>query len=56
MHLTSKSGEEVVCKATTMTTEVCSVNQMNVATMDKSKVVNEFPDVSPDELLGISPD
>ena len=26
VHLTSKSGEEVICKATTMTREVCSVN------------------------------
>jgi len=39
-----------------MTTEVCSVNQMNVATMDKSKVVYEFSDVFPDDLLGMSPD
>ena len=26
VHLTSKSGEEVICKATTKTREVCSVN------------------------------
>ena len=55
VHLTSKSGE-VVCKATTMTREVCSVNQMNGATMDKTKVVNEFLDVFPNDLLGMLPD
>ena len=26
IHMTSKSGEEVICKATTTTREVCSVN------------------------------
>ena len=56
VHLTSKSREEVICKATTMTREVCSVNQMEGATIDKTKVVNEFPDVFPDDLLGMLPD
>ena len=56
VHLTSKSGEEVVCKATTTTREVCSVNQMNGATMDKTKVVSEFLDVFPDDLPGMPPD
>ena len=56
VHLTSKSGEEVVCKATTIARKVCSVNQMNGATMDKTKVVNEFLDVFPNDLLGMSPD
>ena len=56
VHLTSKSGEEVICKATTMTRDVCSVNQMNGATMDKTKVVNEFLDVFPDDLPGMPPD
>jgi hypothetical protein len=55
VHLTSKSGE-VVCKATTMTRVGCSVNQMEGSTIDKTKVVNEFPDVFPDELPGMSPD
>ena len=39
-----------------MTREVCSVNQMNGATMDKTKVINEFLDVFPDNLLGMPPD
>ena len=39
-----------------MTREVCSVNQMEGATIDKTKVVNEFPDVFPDDLLGMPPD
>ena len=39
-----------------MTREVCSVNQMNGATMDKTKVVNEFLDVFPDDLSGMPPD
>ena len=52
VHLTSKSGE-VVCKATTTTREMCSVNQMEGATIDKTKVVNEFPDVFPDDLPGM---
>ena len=56
VHLTSKSGEEVICKATTMTRVVCSVNQMEGATIDKTKVVNEFPDVFPDDLPGMPPD
>ena len=56
IHLTSKSGEEVICKATTLTREVCSVNQMEGAIIDKTKVVNEFPDVFLDDLLGMPPD
>ena len=56
VHLTSKLGEEVICKATTMTREVCSVNQMNGATMDKTKVANEFLDVFPDNLPSMSSD
>ena len=56
VHLTSKSGEEVVCKATTIARKVCSVNQMEGATIDKTKVVNEFLDVFPDDLPGMSPD
>ena len=56
VHLTSKSGEEVICKATTKTREVCSVNQMNGATMDKTKVINEFLDVFLDDLSGMPPD
>ena len=39
-----------------MTREVCSVNQMEGATIDKTKVVNEFSDVFPDDLLGMPPD
>ena len=53
VHLTSKSGEEVICKATTMTREVCKVNQMNGATINKTKVVNEFLDVFPNDLPGM---
>ena len=56
VHLISKSGEEVICQATTKPKEVCSVNQMNGATMDKTKVVNEFLDVFPDDLPGMPPD
>ena len=33
IHLISKLGEEVICQATTKTKEVCSVNQMEGATM-----------------------
>ena len=51
--MTSKSGEEVICKTTTKTREVCSVNQMEGATIDKTKVVNEFLDVFPDDLPGM---
>ena len=39
-----------------MTREVYSVNQMNGATIDKTKVVNEFLDIFPDDLLGMPPD
>ena len=52
----SKSGEEVICQATTKTKEVCSVNQMEGATIDKTKVVNEFLDVFPNDLPGMPPD
>jgi len=54
--LTSKSREEVVCKATTTARKVCSVNQMKGATIDKTKAVNEFLDVFPDDLPGMPPD
>ena len=56
VHLISKSGEEVICQATTKTKEVCSVNQMEGATIDKTKVVNEFLDVFPDDLPDMPPD
>ena len=56
VHLISKSGEEVICQATTKTKEVCSVNQMEGATIDKTKVVNEFLDVFSDDLPGMPPD
>ena len=56
VHLTSKSGEEVICKATTKPRKVCNVNQMNGATMDKTKVINEFLDVFLDDLSGMPPD
>ena len=39
-----------------MTREVCSVNQMEGATIDKTKVVNQFLDVFPDDLPGMPPD
>ena len=39
-----------------MTRGVCNVNQMNGATMDKTKVINEFLDVFPDDLPGMPPD
>ena len=39
-----------------MTREVCNLNQMNGATMDKTKVVNEFLDVFSDDLSGMPPD
>ena len=35
---------------------MCSVNQMEGATIDKTKVVNEFLDVFPDDLPGMLPD
>ena len=35
---------------------MCSVNQMEGATIDKTKVVSEFPNVFPDDLLGMLPD
>ena len=39
-----------------MTREVCSVNQMEGATIDKTKVVNKFLDVFPNDLPGMPPD
>ena len=39
-----------------MTREVCSVNQMEGATIDKTNVINEFLDVFLDDLPGMPPD
>ena len=56
MNLTTSSGEEVVYVATQSATEICRVNQLEGTTLEDIRIVNEYPDVFPEELPGMPPE
>ena len=50
MNLTTPSGEKVEYLATQSATEICWVNQLESTTIEDIRIVNEYPDVFPEEL------
>ena len=55
VNLTTPSGEEVEYVATQSTAEICQVNQLEDTTLEDIRIVNEYPDVFPEELPGMPP-
>ena len=55
MNLTTSSGEEVVYVATQSAAEIYRVNQLEGTTLEDIRIVNEYPDVFPEELPGMPP-
>ena len=56
MNITTPSREKVEYVATQLASEICRVNQLEGTTLEDIWIVNEYPDVFPEELLGIPPE
>ena len=56
VNLTTSSREEVVYVATQSATEIYRVNQLEGTTLEDIRIVNEYPDVFPEELPGMPPE
>ena len=56
MSLTTPSGEKVEYVATQSASEIYRVNQLEGTTIEDIRIVNEYPDVFPDELPGMPPE
>jgi hypothetical protein len=56
VHLTSPQGDKLEFIATTSPTGKEIVNSMKGKVLEDNKVVNEYPDVFPDDLPGMPPD
>ena len=56
MNLTTPSGEKVEYVATQSALEICRVNQLEGTTLEDIRIVNEYLDVFPEELLGMPPE
>ena len=56
MNLTTLSGEKVEYVATQSASKICQVNQLEGTTLEDIRIVNEYPDVFPDELPGMPPE
>ena len=54
--LTSSVGERFEFVATLPSTAGCAVNQLKADSIEDIRVVFEYPDVFPDELLGMPPE
>jgi hypothetical protein len=54
--LTSSEGERFEFVATLLSAANCAVNQLKVELIEDIRVVCEYPDVFPDELLGMLPE
>ena len=55
MNLTTPSREKVEYVATQSALEICQVNQLKGTSIEDIRIVNEYPDVFPDELPGMPP-
>ena len=55
VNLTTPSGEKVEYIATQPASEIYRVNQLKGTTVEDIRIVNEYPDVFPDELSGMPP-
>ena len=56
VNLTTSSGEEVKYVATQSAAEICRVNQLEGSTLEDIWIVNEYPDVFPEELPSMPPE
>ena len=56
VNLTTSSREEVVYVATQSAAEIYRVNQLEGTTLQDIRIVNEYPDVFPEELPGMPPE
>ena len=56
VNLTTPSGEKVEYVATQSASEICRVNQLEGTTIEDIRIVNEYPDVFPEELPGMPPE
>ena len=56
MNLTTPSREKVEYVATQLVIEICWVNQLEGTTIEDMRIVNEYPDVFPEELPGMPPE
>ena len=56
MNLTTPSREEVEYVATQSAVEICRVNQLEGTTIEDIQIVNEYPDVFPEELPSMPPE
>ena len=56
MNLTTPSGEKVEYVAIQPASKICLVNQLKGTTVEDIRIVNEYPDVFPNELPGMPPD
>ena len=56
VNLTTSSGEEVMYVATQSAAEIYRVNQLEGTTLEDIRIVNEYPDVFPEELPGMPPE
>jgi len=54
--LTAPSREKVEYVATQVALEICRVNQLKGTSIEDICIVNEYPNVFPDELPGMSPE
>ena len=55
VNLTTPFGEKVEYVATQSTAEICWVNQLEGTTIEDIRIVNEYLDIFPEELLGMPP-
>jgi hypothetical protein len=56
VSLTAPSGDRIEVKVSMMLNSQGTVYHLNSATIEDIKVVNEFPDIFPDDLPGMPPD
>jgi hypothetical protein len=56
VRLTKKDGTTVEFVAIVQADQACMLSQMKVTALEEILVVQEYPDVFPEELLGMPPD
>ena len=56
VNLTTPSGEKVEYVATQSASEIYRVNQLEGTTLEDIRIVNEYLDIFPEELLGMPPE
>jgi hypothetical protein len=56
VRLTKKDGTTIMFVAVVQADQASRLSQMKVTTLEEILVVQEYPDVFPEELLGMPPD